>query len=123
MKIAREGIPFASASVFLAGACFAGSWLVGTTDGSSELHTAPRAAEVALGLAGWVMAVLSVFVLWFFRNPDPHLPAEEALVVAPGQGEHQFGFQRALYVQMQLSLGNPFNEGLDLRQQFRPWNE
>ncbi|MGB1658068.1 MAG: phosphatidylserine decarboxylase [Longimicrobiales bacterium] len=87
MKIAREGIPFAAAGVFLAGACFAGSWLVGVPDGTGELHAAPGAAEIALALAGWAMAVLSVFVLWFFRNPEPHVPMDEALVVAPGQGK------------------------------------
>ncbi len=87
MKIAREGIPFAAAGVFLAGACFAGSWLVGTPDGASELHAAPGAAEVALALAGWTMAALSVFVLWFFRNPEPRIPTDETLVVAPGQGK------------------------------------
>jgi phosphatidylserine decarboxylase len=87
LKIAREGIPFAAAGVFLAGACFAGSWLVGTPDGASELHAAPGAAEVALALAGWTMAALSVFVLWFFRNPEPRIPTDETLVVAPGQGK------------------------------------
>jgi len=87
LKIAREGIPFAAAGVFLAGACFAGSWLMGTPDGASELHAAPGAAEVALALAGWTMAALSVFVLWFFRNPEPRIPTDETLVVAPGQGK------------------------------------
>lgn len=87
MKIAREGIPFAAASVFLAGACFAGSWLVGAPDGTGELNADPGAAEIALALAGWTMTVLSVFILWFFRNPEPDIPSDGALIVAPGQGK------------------------------------
>lgn len=87
MKIAREGIPFAAASVFLAGACFTGSWLVGVPGSSEELHLSPGAAEIALAMAGWAMAVFSVFVLWFFRNPEPDVPEDQALVVAPGQGK------------------------------------
>jgi len=32
------------------------------------------------------MTILALFVLWFFRNPEPALPADATAVVAPGQG-------------------------------------
>ncbi len=34
-----------------------------------------------------LLSGLALFVLWFFRDPDPTLPADEALVVSPGQGK------------------------------------
>ncbi|HSG48234.1 MAG TPA: phosphatidylserine decarboxylase, partial [Longimicrobiales bacterium] len=55
----------------------------------------------ALGWTGWalgvgglasqllapILTVLAMFVLWFFRNPMHTVPADPALVVAPGQGK------------------------------------
>ena len=72
MTIAREGYPFAAAGLFLAGACWAGVWA--------------GAGGTALLVGAWVLTGLAVFVLWFFRDPVPALPAGDDLVVAPGQG-------------------------------------
>ena len=77
MTIAREGYPFAAAGLFLAGACWLGVWM-GLGNG---------AATLALQVAAWAFSALAVFVLWFFRNPEPTVPSDEDLVVAPGQGK------------------------------------
>ena len=72
MTIAREGYPFAAGGLLLAGGCWAGVWAgMGGT---------------ALVVSACVLSGLSVFVLWFFRNPEPTLPADPDMVVAPGQG-------------------------------------
>lgn len=72
MKFAREGYPFIGAALFLAALGWVG-WGFGFA-----------------GLAGQVTAsvltVLALFVLWFFRDPERRIPAEEGVVVAPGEG-------------------------------------
>lgn len=78
MSIAREGLPFAAASALLAGLVWAG---VRTGAGAGT------GAGIALELLGWVLSLTALFVLWFFRNPDPTVPADGDLVVAPGQGK------------------------------------
>ncbi|KPJ80300.1 MAG: hypothetical protein AMS19_09665 [Gemmatimonas sp. SG8_23] len=78
MRLAPEGLPFAAAALLLAGALWAAVWLgVGGSSGP---------AWVAIRLGAWTFTLLSVFVLWFFRNPEPTVPADPDLVVAPGQG-------------------------------------
>jgi phosphatidylserine decarboxylase len=73
VKFAREGYPFAAAGLLLAGA----GWTV------VYLRVGGVAAEIVAGsLSG-----LAVFVLWFFRDPEPDIPSDEGLVVAPGQGK------------------------------------
>jgi phosphatidylserine decarboxylase len=73
LKLAREGYPFAAAGLFFAGVC----WV---------LVRADIGGVVLTGVA-WLLTGLAVFVLWFFRNPEPTVPEDEALVVAPGQGK------------------------------------
>lgn len=73
MSFAREGYPFAGASILLAGACWAGVWM-------------GEGGGVLKGTA-WILSAGAVFVLWFFRDPDPSLPSDADLVVAPGQGK------------------------------------
>lgn len=73
MSFAREGYPFAGASLLLAGACWAGVWM-------------GEGGGVLKGTA-WILSAAAVFVLWFFRDPDPSLPSDADLVVAPGQGK------------------------------------
>ena len=88
MKIAREGLPFAAAALLLAGLCWVGVWaeVVGPgPNGSGTGRAGPGA--IALQLAAWLFTLASLFVLWFFRNPEPTIPADPDLVVAPGQGK------------------------------------
>lgn len=91
MKIAREGIPFAAAGVFLAGICWAGVWLLASTPvdaGSAAAGSAGSGfGQVALYIAAWTFSILAVFVLWFFRDPEPSTPTDDQVVVAPGQGK------------------------------------
>jgi len=88
VTIAREGYPFAAAGVILAGLCWAG---VAAGIGTSESvvgngHVIGLGGYVLRG-AAWLFSGLAVFVLWFFRNPEPDVPADADLVVAPGQGK------------------------------------
>jgi phosphatidylserine decarboxylase len=72
VKLAPEGIPFILAFAATGGILL---W------GASALPW-PR----ALQLLGGLFLGLALFSLWFFRDPEPRLPADPALVVAPGQG-------------------------------------
>jgi len=79
VKVAREGYPFAIAGTVLAAACWAAVGIgVGPTEGLGLL---------TLQVTAWVLSLLAVFVLWFFRDPEPDIPAEADLVVSPGQGK------------------------------------
>jgi len=79
VKIAREGFPFAAAALLLAGIFWAGAW--------AGLGGLEGAGWWAIRLAAWTFTILSVFVLWFFRNPEPEVPSDVTLVVSPGQGK------------------------------------
>lgn len=72
MRLAPEGIPFILAFAVVGLACL---W------GASALPW-PRVLQVGAG----VFLGLALFSLWFFRNPEPDLPQDPVLVVAPGQG-------------------------------------
>jgi phosphatidylserine decarboxylase len=72
VSFAREGYPFAAAGAALAAAGWAG--------------VAMRPGSVVVIVLAAALTVLALFVLWFFRDPVPDLPADRALVVAPGQG-------------------------------------
>lgn len=86
MTIAREGYPFAAAGVLLAGLCWAGVAVgLGTTEGAGG-DLVGVGGIILRGLAG-LFSGLAIFVLWFFRNPEPDIPADTDLVVAPGQGK------------------------------------
>lgn len=71
MRLAPEGWPFVLAGLLLAGAAWTWVTLTG--------------GRFATGSAV-VLSALTLFVLWFFRNPVPELPQDAGLVVAPGQG-------------------------------------
>ncbi len=72
MRFASEGYPFIAVAVLLA----ALGWVVWGF-GSA-------------GLAGQILApvltVLALITLWFFRDPERHVPTEPGVVVAPGEG-------------------------------------
>jgi phosphatidylserine decarboxylase len=73
VTLAREGYPFVAAGLLLAGALWVGVW---------------TGVGGAVGTTGaWVLTALAIFVTWFFRDPEPSLPDDDALVVAPGQGK------------------------------------
>jgi phosphatidylserine decarboxylase len=72
LKLAPEGYPFVIIALLL---CAAAWWLAARIGG-------PWTSGLAVALS-----LLAVFVVWFFRNPDPRLPEDGRLVVAPGQGK------------------------------------
>jgi phosphatidylserine decarboxylase len=79
VKIAREGYPFAIAGVLLAGTCWTALRMgVAGADGVPVM---------AMTTLTWTASALAVFVLWFFRDPEPALPDDGSLVVSPGQGK------------------------------------
>jgi phosphatidylserine decarboxylase len=78
MRIAPEGWPF-----FFIG--LAATALFGLSAASQGAFTGP----VARGLFTWMTALtgaLTLFTLFFFRNPTPRTPSGEDLVLAPGEG-------------------------------------
>lgn len=79
MSFAREGYPFAIAGLLLAGLCWTGVWV--------RVVDPTTMAGRGLLAAAWIASGLAVFVLWFFRDPTPSLPADAHAVVAPGQGK------------------------------------
>ena len=83
MRIAREGIPFALASILLAGTCWGIVWVLG----DSRLSGGTTATEVVLQIVGGVTSLIAIFILYFCRDPEPNIPYDESLVVAPGQGK------------------------------------
>jgi phosphatidylserine decarboxylase len=83
VRIAREGIPFALASILLAGTCWGIVWVLG----DSRLSGGTTATEVVLQIVGGVTSLIAIFILYFFRDPEPNIPYDESLVVAPGQGK------------------------------------
>lgn len=72
MKLAPEGIPFVAGAILLTAVAWGFAGLSG-----SAVWYAPAAA----------VTLLLLFVLWFFRNPEPRIPNDGRLVVAPGQGK------------------------------------
>jgi phosphatidylserine decarboxylase len=71
VKLAREGWPFLLGGLLLSGA----AWVWAALAGGMVASTA------AFALSG-----LTLFVLWFFRDPVRAQPSDAALVVAPGEG-------------------------------------
>jgi len=71
VRLAREGWPFLLGALLLAGASWAWAGLAGGA----------LAAVAAIALSS-----LSLFVLWFFRDPVREMPRGADVVVAPGEG-------------------------------------
>jgi phosphatidylserine decarboxylase len=72
VNFAREGYPFVGGAALLA--ILAWGWLRFGAGG-----------RLPLGIA-ITLSVLTLFTLWFFRDPDRPQSPEKGLVVAPGQG-------------------------------------
>jgi phosphatidylserine decarboxylase len=79
-KYAPEGYPFifgALAATVLAGILFFWSWKTG---GFSRL-------SVPLILCALLFSLLTVFMLYFFRDPERKTPSEQGIFVAPADGK------------------------------------
>ncbi len=91
MKIAPEGIPFVGVSLFLALVAWGAVGLWGAAVAEPGSTTAPPLtadpAAVVVEGAAWLFTAGSLFVLWFFRDPEPRLPADRDLVVSPAHGK------------------------------------
>lgn len=79
MRIAPEGWPFiliglAVSAILALSAAFQGTaW-------------SPSTRGLLYGAAG-LAGVLTLFTVYFFRNPTPSIPSDESLVLAPGEGK------------------------------------
>jgi len=73
VSFAREGYPFIGLAVILA----ASAWAA----------VAAGWGGIWMYVTGALLTTLSLFVLWFFRNPEPDVPTDAGVVVAPGQGK------------------------------------
>jgi phosphatidylserine decarboxylase len=71
VKLVPEGYPFVGGALVLAAAAWA---VVGSFGGALAL------------VAAVVFTTLALFVLWFFRDPEPQSPRDAAVVVSPGEG-------------------------------------
>lgn len=74
MRLAREGYPFIAVGLVLSG----GAWLASR----ALAHGGGWAWPVLV----YVLSALTLFVIWFFRDPVHPLPADPGAVLAPGQG-------------------------------------
>ena len=72
MSLAPEGYPFVAISALMAMA----TWII------SIAGFGGGATEVIAGL----FTLLTLFNLWFFRDPNPLHPTEAGLVLAPAEG-------------------------------------
>jgi phosphatidylserine decarboxylase len=72
LRFAPEGYPFVLTALLLSAA----AWIAALRMGGPWTN----------GLAV-ILSVLTVFVVWFFRDPVPAIPQDGRLVVAPGQGK------------------------------------
>jgi phosphatidylserine decarboxylase len=90
--IASEGIPF------IAGAAFVTVYL----------------AALGLALGAGVFLALTLFVTWFFRDPERAIPDEEGAIVSPADGKvigvgvvsDAFGLESALKVSVFMTVFN-----------------
>jgi len=77
-RLAPEGWPFILVGLVATGVFFGVAWAAGPS-------IAPPLRTTFLW-GGWILALLPVFTIYFFRNPVPEIPPGDHLVVAPGEG-------------------------------------
>lgn len=70
--IAKEGLPIVAIFILIGGLAAWAAW-----------HFAGQAVGVVVGAIG---LVLTLWCLWFFRDPSRNAPADPALVIAPADG-------------------------------------
>lgn len=78
IRVAPEGWPFITIGIVVTGALALSAWVLGGGPGA--------AWRTGLLAAAGVMLLLTLFTVFFFRNPEPSIPADTGLVVAPGSG-------------------------------------
>ena len=77
-RLAPEGWPFILIGLVATGILAGLVWTVGSS--------LPPALRTGFLWGSWILALLTVFTVFFFRNPTPNIPIGDDLVVAPGEG-------------------------------------
>jgi len=78
MRLAPEGWPFILIGLAATGVLAALSWTLGSS--------MPPMLRTSLLWGAGILALLTLFTVFFFRNPTPDIPTGDDLVVAPGEG-------------------------------------
>jgi phosphatidylserine decarboxylase len=77
-RLAPEGWPFILIGLVATGILAGLVWTVGPS--------LPPALRASFLWGAWILALLTVFTVFFFRDPTPQIPIGDDLVVAPGEG-------------------------------------
>jgi phosphatidylserine decarboxylase len=78
IRLAPEGWPFVLIGLGLTAVLAILAWMLGST--------VPPSLRVGMVWGTWIFGLLTLFTLYFFRNPVPQIPAGDELVLAPGEG-------------------------------------
>jgi phosphatidylserine decarboxylase len=77
-RLAPEGWPFILIGLVATGILAGLVWTVGPS--------LPPWLRTSFLWGSWILALLTVFTVFFFRDPTPQIPIGDGLVVAPGEG-------------------------------------
>jgi phosphatidylserine decarboxylase len=77
-RLAPEGWPFILIGLVATGILAGLVWTVGPS--------LPPWLRTSFLWGSWILALLTVFTVFFFRDPTPQIPIGDDLVVAPGEG-------------------------------------
>lgn len=77
IRLAPEGWPFILIGAAATGA-LAAAWVFGSS--------LPPGLRMGIQCSAWLLAALTIFTVYFFRNPVPEIPPGPELVLAPGEG-------------------------------------
>ena len=78
IRLAPEGWPFVLIGLGATGILAILLWTVGAST--------PPPLRTSLLVGSWALGLLTLFTLYFFRDPVPQIPPGEELVLAPGEG-------------------------------------